>query len=236
MNYKKLIAAILLSVSLAFTPLLVQAGIQTTPGNNGTNTTISVTQATFGDVKYGYQTTDHGGWVKLDGRPSASLSATQRGVMLGLNLSAVPNVENRFITGASSLVALNALGGNVNGATIGIGNLPNSPITISGASAGTPSGSIDAQGAHTHSITAQFHDNTGGGFNGGRIQSTDRSPVRNQTNPTEIQMGSAGSHSHNFTGAQLPVHTHTATLGGFGLPLDVKPPFIAMNAFIYLGA
>jgi hypothetical protein len=184
--------------------------------------------STIGDCKSGLQTADHSGWVLLDGRAKSSLTASQQTAATSLGIGTnLPNATGRaFVQGT--------LGAQIGSSTIAQANLPNVTLNAASISAGTPAGSIDSQGAHTHPATVIFHDATGGGFNGGRIQSTDRNPVRTQTNASEVQIQSAGSHAHNFTGATLSAHSHTVPLGGTGAAYT--PAGIGCNMFLFLAS
>ena len=249
--------------SLAIATLLLpscadsaMAGITSVNGANGTIISITATSERIGDVKYGYQPSDHNGWILLDGRvASGNLTVTQTANAVALGVLAggnIPDMRVRSLVGASIANPINSIRGT---ATVALtqANLPNVSLTATGASAGTPAvtissdsagtpsgtessnsagtpsgtissnsagtptGTTDIAGAHTHSATVTFHDTTGGGFNGGRIQSTDRSPVRVQTNASEVAIQSAGNHTHTFTGSAMPGHSHSfagTALGG----------------------
>lgn len=200
-------------------------------GNSGSATPMPK----IGDIKQTYYNSDHDGWVKMVGQPKSSLTATQQvnATALGFGTSLV-NGADLVLIGASATKLVGSTGGAAT-ATITQANLPNVNLTATAISAGTPAGSIDAQGAHTHPVTVNFHDTTGDGFNGGRIQSTDRNPLRTQANASEVQVQSAGSHSHNFTGSSLPNHSHVVPLGGSGVAVPIQNPYLAANVFIYLG-
>ncbi len=217
----------LLGLLLDLTASPTLAGVQTTPGLNGTSITITADTATVGDVKYSYLTTDHGGWVKLNGRPVSSLTPAQQAratISLGI-VSTLPNISDRTIIGVGGN-GLGAIGGNAV-LTLTQPNLPNVNLAVSNVSAGTPSGTIDNQGAHTHpynipyASNARFDSNQNGGSSFG--------------SNTGYTTGSAGSHNHNFTGSTLPTHTHTVSLGGSAIPMSIQNPFLALNGFIYLG-
>ncbi len=205
------------------------AGIVSTPGQNGNTNTISVASATFGDVKFGYQPNNHQGWVKLVGQSSSALSPTQLSVANSLGIISgglLPDISNRTIIGAG-LNPLNGIGG-ASTVILAQANLPNITLTSTAVSAGTPAGSIDTQGAHTHpynipyASNARFDSNQNGGSSFG--------------SNTGYTTGSAGSHSHNFSGIPMIGHTHTVALGGSSTALSTQNPFIALNGFIYLGA
>lgn len=72
--------------------------------------------------------------------------------------------------------------------------------TVTSVSAGTPSGTLDSQGAHTHTLTAvPGTAAVPSGINGVGAQAA-----------TTITTSSAGAHTHTFTGSAMAAHTHTA--------------------------
>ena len=52
----------------------------------------------YGDVKTGFQTADHNGWIKLNGRAKSTLSSTQQTQATALGIgSSLPNANNAFL-------------------------------------------------------------------------------------------------------------------------------------------
>lgn len=71
--------------------------------------------------------------------------------------------------------------------------------SVTSASAGTPSGTLDSQGAHTHTspgTTANDFVRTG---------------ASSGVTATVTATSSAGAHTHTFTGTAMAAHGHTAT-------------------------
>lgn len=168
----------------------------------------------IGDFKYGYQSVDHIGWIRLNGRLKNTLTTTQQvaasSLGIGVNL---PNAADRAIVGVSGTKALNSTGGSGTRA-IAQTNLPNVNFL----------GNSSTNGNHNHAVTMVYHSQTQGGFNGGRIQLVDRQ-FNTVTNPGEITLAASGDHNH----------TLTVSSGGSGSALDIQNPYLALNAFIYLG-
>jgi hypothetical protein len=190
------------------------------------NVTTTTTTAIVGDVKCGFQTVNHQGWAALDGSLLTGLSATQRTNATSLSfVSTLPDARNRFLIGAGVGRPSLTYGGS-NTITIAQNNLPN--VTLIG---GNHSHSISDPG-HNHSATVQFHDTTGGGFNGGRIQSTDRNPVRTQANASEIQIQSrtTGISIANSGNLSFPLNG-----GVTQVPIVSEPLSLSCNYFVYLG-
>ncbi len=95
----------------------------------------------FGDVKHGYQTADHNGWILLDGRAKSTLTASQQVVAAALGIgSNLPNLADKAIVGVSGTKTLNTTGGSAS-VTIAQNQLPNVTLTTS------------TNGAHTHTFT-----------------------------------------------------------------------------------
>jgi hypothetical protein len=187
-------------------PVTVTAIRQTQPLGGG---------AIIGDAKSGFQTGDHSGWIKLDGRLKTSLTLTQQtnATNLGIGLNLSDATQRDFRQGA--------LFTQIGSSTITQANLPNVNLTSSAVSAGTPSGNITII---THSTDAGGFDPLP--FSGiGNLQQTDRTPENSQT----LGVGIGGS----FVGIALANHSHSVPLGGSGtayIPLS-----IGVNQFIYLG-
>lgn len=160
----------------------------------------------LGDVKHGFQSTDHDGWILLNGRLKSSLSVGQQAVATSLGIGTnLPNMADRSIIGVSGTKALNSSGGNAS-ATLAQNQLPNVTLTTS------------TDGAHTHNAgNSTNYLLSLVGFIG--------FPLLNaSSNSTATSSGGAHSHttsSINGNVAQQPIVTQN--------------PYIAMNAFIYLG-
>lgn len=178
---------------------------------------IATGNAIIGDNKSGFQTADHGsGWILLNGRLLTTLTSTQQAAWatLGIAGTNLPDATGRaFVQGA--------VGAQIGSSTITQANLPAVNLTATSVSAGTPSGSVST------TVNAQFHSATGGGFNGGRLQLTDRNPSFNQLNPSELTV------SASFSGSALGAHNHTVPLGGSGAAYI--PAAIGVNHFVFLG-
>lgn len=175
---------------------------------NGTSWQV-LSNANYGDVKTGFQTGDHNGWIKLDGRLKSTLTSSQQtqatAVGIGTNL---PNATDAFLV--QNGTTLGSVSGS-NDKTIAQANLPN--VTLAG--------STNSTGSHTHTIsfssTAQnlaWSTSTGGvaGWN----QSTNETTSSN------------GSHSHTITTSSLNGGVTQTTL-------NITPKSLSINTFIYLG-
>jgi hypothetical protein len=173
--------------------------------------------ATIGDAKTGFQSTDHNGWILLDGRLKNTLNTSQQSQATALGFGTnLPNVP----VGASLIKG--TLGAAVGSATITQANLPNVNLSETSVSAGTPSGSV----------TVITHSATSGGFDPSattgvsNLQQTDRTPENTLVLGTSIGGG--------FTGNALPTHNHVVSLGGSGAAYT--PLGLGVNMFVYLGA
>lgn len=210
--------------------------------SNGSSWT-AVSSATFGDIKTGIQTTDHNGWVKLDGRAKSTLTASQQAQATALGIGAnLPDAANAYLVQNGS--TLGGVSGS-NQRTISQANLPN----VNFASATTSS-----TGGHTHTVnpatvntsTDGSHTHTGsvGGstWNGGGAWAGGfASGPFNLFIPT-LTIDPAGYHNHSVT---IPTttsstdgnHAHTVTVssGGSGTALNIAPMSLSVNMFIYLG-
>ena len=169
--------------------------------------TISV--STFGDVKTGFQSGDHSGWIKLDGRLKSSLTATQQtqATTLGIG-SSLPDATNAFLVQNGSAV------GAVEGSstkTITQANLPNVTLT----------GSTSSGGSHTHTIpfATQTMNLSWAVYPNG---------LAGYTIAGNTTTSSSESHDHTLTTSSLNGNvTQTA--------FNVTPKTLSVNTFIYLG-
>ena len=86
------------------------------------------TNVNYGDIKQGIQSTDHNGWVKLDGRLKSSLTASQQSQATALGIGAsLPDATNSFPV--QNGTTLGSVSGS-NTITIAQNQLPN--VTWSG--------------------------------------------------------------------------------------------------------
>jgi hypothetical protein len=168
----------------------------------------SGSSAIIGDVKNGYQTTDHSGWILLNGRLKSSLTTTQQtaatGLGIGINL---PNTADKSIVGTSATKALNTTGGS-DVSTITRDQLPDFTLLTNVA------------GAHSHTYYYPTYVNvnvtaTYTGTVGSRITSS-------YGYPTDVQ----GNHNHI---------TESINGGVTQTTINIQNPYIVMNGFIYLG-
>lgn len=159
----------------------------------------------YGDVKQGFQSADHGGWVKLDGRSVSSLSSNQqtRASNLGFTTN-LPNATNAFLVQNGSTL------GNVSGSntkTILQSDLPNVTLT----------GSTSTDGSHNHGFSVDSSPWATGGTS-----------VSNVTNRNNASTSNAGSHSHTVT-------TSSINGGVTQTKLNITPQSLSVNTFVYLG-
>lgn len=214
--------------------------------------------AVVGDVKMGMQSSDHSGWVLLDGRPVVSLPIAQRTALIDLGYTApsLPAPAGRHLTGATS--EFNRFGTTSGSATISRSNLPNVTITTSSngaetitsgsTSAGTPSGTVSSRDYGTHSRAFAHNQGSGASVRGYGFDSI----VGTSRRAAILDSAGSGSdiddvslnHNHTFTGNALSSHnhsvttsnhTHTVSLNGGVTQQNYAAPQIQFNVFLYLG-
>lgn len=163
----------------------------------------------IGDFKSGYQTADHSGWIKLDGRLKTTLTATQQTQATNLGIGAnLPNIADRTVVGVSGSKALNTSAGSAT-ITIVQNQLPNVVPIFTGT-------------AHTHTTTiSNWNSNLSAagteryyGVNGANTIGS------NATTSSSVVAGGTIS-SINGNVAQQAI--------------NVQNPYLALNGFIYLG-
>lgn len=174
-------------------------------------TTTAAATATYGDVKQGLQTADHAGWVKLDGRLTSTLTATQqsRAQALGMTTN-LPDATGKVLKQTSgNLLAT----GGTNATFISQGNLPNVLLR----------GNTSYDGNHTHTTTDNVMPND---VNNGRYRNNVvNTSTAFSVNSNVVTSSAGGSHSH----------TVNVALGGSGTALPVEDAYLGVNQFVYLG-
>ncbi len=130
---------------------------------------------TVGDIKAGVQTTDHNGWIRLDGRSTTSLTATQQTRATSLGFSAnLPNANHTYLS--QNGLTLGSVNG-VNTRQIARDQLP--LFTLSGT---------------TSSNGLQNLVDVGGSYNAGH----NTAPVIGHWAVVR-NVGTAGNHNHTIT-------------------------------------
>lgn len=163
------------------------------------------TQSKNGDIKSGIQSTDHEGWIKLDGRLLTSLSSSQQVVATSLGLSGtLPNASNSYLSQNGGTL------GTVSGAntvTLTQSNLPNVNFTGTAANAGGHSHTTDP--AAFNSANAGNHDHW--------------------VDPPSTLSSTDGWHNHgsNANGANIGL----ALINGWGTPSGIDNSWNEINNY-----
>lgn len=216
---------------------------------NGSLWVNTVSEANYGDVKSGFQNSDHSGWIKLDGRAITSLNLNQRTVAISMGFTTnLPDATSSYLVQNNNTI------GSVSGSnttTLTQANLPNVNFIGTAASNGNHShtGTTSTNGSHTHSINDPGHshsqwtvnddfNNSGGtppGFTGDSAGSRTWYNINDST--TGISIISNGNHNHTFTTTTDGAHTHSVSVasGGTATPINIAPKSLTVNMFVYLG-
>lgn len=121
----------------------------------------AMTVINYGDVKTGFQSADHNGWIKLNGRLKSSLSATQQAQATTLGFgTTLPNATDAFLV--QNGTALGTVAGS-NTVTIAQNQLPN--VTYTGQIADVAHGAYivsSASGVFSR-VNGSSLGNAGGG-------------------------------------------------------------------------
>jgi hypothetical protein len=191
---------------------------------------VLLSNANYGDIKTGIQTTDHNGWVKLDGRAKTSLTSTQQiqATSLGIGTN-LPDASGAYLVQNGQ-----ALGGVTGSNTTNLtqANLPNVSFTGTAATDGSHnhSGSTSTDGLHNHGLPVAF-TGTAAGWN--------ISPwgANGFTFAGSALTTNSGSHSHSLTINSSGSHSHNVSVssGGSNAPINIAPRSLSVNTFIYLG-
>ncbi len=171
---------------------------------------------TMGDVKQGFQSGDHGGWVKLDGRALTSLNAARQSEAASLGFSGnLPDATDAYLSQDGG--TLGATSGS-NAKTIGRANLPN--VTLGG--------STSTDGAHSHSISRRSNPDANAYDPGGGRKFENSAATTDRTILGTFNTSTSGAHSHTIT---------TESLNGnvAQQDLDITPKTLSVNTFVFLG-
>lgn len=167
---------------------------------------------TIGDIKKGFQTTDHQGWYLLNGRAVSALPAIAQTGASTIGITGnIPNASGKFLKTKTGAEVLGATGG-ANSRILSQANLPNYYF----------SGSTSLNGEHGHTWPDIYNQSraegavrANPGVNNQWIPHEDR-PTNTSTN---------GNHSHS-----VAVNSE-----GGGQAFSILPQNISVNTFIYLG-
>lgn len=123
---------------------------------------IGPSQITYGDVKTGFQVSDHSGWIRLNGRAKSTLSTTQQAQATALGIGTnLPNADNAFLVQNGTTV------GSVSGSnsiTLAQNQLPN--VTYTGQIIDVAHGAVigaSASGVFTRVNGSSWGNASGGG-------------------------------------------------------------------------
>lgn len=200
---------------------------------------IMIGNVYFGDVKEAYRTTDHDGWIFLNGRQVSTLTASQQAICASLGIAgSLPNTIDRVSMGAGGQYPRGTSGGGVK---ISKAMLPNITIT----------GRTDAGDAHKHGPgnlatgpeTGHFHrEGDAVSTNTVRLDGGDDSTGNYSWSIMgENWTGESSGHTHqSMTGetATESSHRHYFTsdsINGNVSQADFVPMYTAFGKFIYLG-
>lgn len=195
---------------------------------NGAVWINTVTEANYGDVKSGFQSADHSGWIKLDGRAVSSLSTAQRSAAATLGFSAnLPNAASAYLTQSGG--AMGSLSGS-NTLSLTQGNLPSVNFTGTSGSGGSHTHDVDPGLAYTstngnHQHYTSFNNDDYNGMGGGNQSLEDDGGVWSNRYTSW-----AGDHYHsidipNTRSTTADNHTHLLSIssGGSGTALTISP-------------
>lgn len=204
---------------------------------------VTLAAPSFGDVKSGMQTSDHNGWVRLNGRLKSTLTSTQQAQATTLGIGEnLPDATNAYlvqnggtigaVTGANTVTLTQA--------NLPLYNLPNATTSSTGSHTHT----VDPASVNTSTTGSHTHTGSVGGsnWNGGGAYTGAFSAGGHLFYAPTLTINPAGDHSHSvdipsITSSTDGAHTHTVTVssGGSGTAINIAPRSLSLNMFIYLG-
>ena len=164
----------------------------------------------YGDIKEGFQSADHNGWIKLDGRLLSTLTTEQQAqaAVLGF-VTNLPNATNAYLSQNED--TLGHLTGS-NTKYIAQNQLPN--VTLTGTTA--------TDGNHAHALSLSGSLTGGLGINGNLVT------VGGSGSDSSAPVTSSGNHNHELT-------TSSINGGETQVALDATPLTMSVNVFVFLG-
>lgn len=201
---------------------------------------LPINQYTLGDVKTGIQSTDHNGWVKLDGRLKSTLTASQQLQATALGISSnLPDATNAVLMQSSG--SLGSVTGSMS-RTLAQNQLPDiaPSITVDNTIA-----TMQNAGSHQHPISVV--SSSIGGYAAGNPTAFKKDMAPTSESNADLTdrgvgsfvntgiIGSAGDHNHTIN-----THGHSATSSSINggvtqQTIDITPRKLVVNTFIYLG-
>ncbi|ANF49111.1 hypothetical protein A0O34_00425 [Chryseobacterium glaciei] len=178
---------------------------------NVSSATLVIPSYTFGDIKKGFQSTDHDGWYLLDGRAITTLPPNAQTAANTLSLVNLPDARGRLLKTKNGSEQLGALGGN-NNIVLSRTNLP----------AYNFSGTTAPNGQHNHTVY-ELHQNTA------------LNHLNFQYSPGCCQVYGYRQDARGTSGVGNHTHTFTASSEGSAASFSIIPQHITVNTFIYLG-
>jgi microcystin-dependent protein len=197
--------------------------------DSGTRDWVKIDPSSVGDLKYSARSSDHGGWLKCDGR---SLLRTEYpdlfeviGTSFGSNDAStfkLPDTRGRVLGAIGTGVGLTA---RILGDTIGS---ETHTLTVNEMPSHSHTGTTDSSGTHTHtnnSLDGTLGLMTSNGSNtaSGSLDTTTGEPNL-YASPEGVVIDSAGAHTHTFT---------TVTSGNSQAHNNMQPTSFIGNVFIF---
>ncbi len=135
----------------------------------------TVSEATYGDVKSGFQMSDHSGWIKLDGRAVNTLTSSQQSIAASFGfISSLPDASGSYLVQNGN--SMGAVTG-ANTVTLTQANLPNVNFT----------GTASSAGDHTHTTDPGAFSSTSSGSHGHIVD------------PPYVNTSTNGWHQHSMS-------------------------------------
>lgn len=180
--------------------------------------------AIFGDVKTGMQSSDHNGWVKLDGRLKSTLTSTQQTQATNLGFGTnLPNGNATYLSQTGG--TLGVITGN-NTKLLPQSALPNVVIAVN---------------PHSHGYTDSYLYYVSNGGGGGSAPTSVSVPYNGGS--SGIKDSSNGSLEtqyyyntpSNQTTSAASINTQSINGNVTQTAIDVSPKTLNVNYFVYLG-
>ncbi len=187
---------------------------------NGSIWINTVSEASTGDVKSGFQAADHSGWIKLDGRAVSTLTANQQAVAISLGFTTnLPDATTAYLVQDNG--TMGATSGS-NTTTLTQANLPNVNFTGTAAAAGDHAHATDpaavsssSDGNHNHVTDPASVSTSSGGAHTHSLNIVDKDDGNFSNSPGQYPTGDAGKYNgndHYVSTESDGTHNHTVDI------------------------
>jgi len=213
--------------------LTAGSGISISNGVGSVTVSSTAVSVTIGDVKFGFQSADHGGWIRLEGRAKSTLTSTQQAAATSLGIgTTIPDATNRYLAQVGSGSPGNFSGNGTNHLiTLQQTDLPN--VSLAGNTTGAVGPTING-GANSGGAPMPTTGQTASG-DYGLVRSSDSTTATTTTGGVALDVSSQEPDLVNHVVNHYHGFSFLLNGGVTQTQVNIKPATLMANCFIYLG-